>query len=117
MYREITIGSKKVPLLANGATPFWYKQIFHKDIIAEVNAAKDQVAALSEAGPELAFIMAKQAECEKFEDMRKFGLEQYYEWLQGFEALDLPMALDQIMDLYMGNQKTTAEPKKKETEE
>ncbi len=41
MYREIQIGEKTVPLLANGATPFWYKQIFHKYIIAQISGAED----------------------------------------------------------------------------
>lgn len=116
MYREITIGSKKVPLLANGATPFWYKQIFKKDIIAQVSGAKEeeQIEVITSAGPELAFIMAKQAECKAFADMKKYGIENYYEWLQDFEALDLPMAMDKVMEIYMGNQIQSVEPKKKE---
>ena len=116
MYREIQIGEKTVPLLANGATPFWYKQIFHKDIIAQISGAEDEIEALVEAAPELTFVMAKQAECQKFEDMRKYGTENFYEWLQDFDAMDIPMAMEQIMAVYMGNKIMTSEPKKKEEE-
>lgn len=114
MYREIQIGEKTVPLLANGATPFWYKQIFGKDLIALMNSSEDSVETLTQAAPELAFVMAKQAGCEKFEDMKTIGKDEYVEFLSGFEALDIQMALGEIVGVYMGNTATSVIPKKKQ---
>ena len=115
MYMEIQIGEKTVPLLANGATPFWYKQIFGKDLIALINSSADSVETLTQAAPELAFVMAKQAECEKFEDMKNIGKDQFIEFLSGFEPLDIQMALGEIVGVYMGNTITSVTPKKKQT--
>ena len=41
MFKEIKIGEKTVSLQANGATPLWFKQLFHKDIIGPVQDCND----------------------------------------------------------------------------
>lgn len=62
MLKEISIGARKVALLANGATPLYFKQTFNKDLISKVYGSEDQIAEVNDCAPELAFIMAKQAE-------------------------------------------------------
>lgn len=115
MYREIEIGEKKIPMLANGATPVRYKLIFGKDLITEFQGAEQNAAAAMDALPELAFIMAKAAEAQdKKVDMNKLNREMYLEWLEQFGPMDLPLASEQILAIYTGNQIMTSEPKKKE---
>ena len=117
MYREITIGSVKVPMLANAATPLRYKHLFHKDIIKEFQEASGDISKVMDSIPELAFIMAKAAEAKEGKaDMNLLNEDVFVDWLEQFDPLDLPMASEQIVDLYMGNSITDSEPKKKEKE-
>lgn len=114
MYKEIKIGKVTVPLLANGATPYRYNMVFKKDVITEFQAAEGDVSKVVTSIPELAFIMNKAAEAQKGEiDMNLLNKEMYYEWLEQFEAMDLPMATEDIVDVYMANNKISSEPKKK----
>ena len=110
MYREVKIGAKTVSLQANGATPLWFKQLFHKDIIAVLNGA-DDIEKVSDAAPELAYVMAKQAEKA---DMTKTSREDFMVWLEQFEAMDIIMAANEIMNVYFASKEISAESKKKE---
>lgn len=116
MFREITIGNKKVPMIANGATPLRYKLLFGKDLITEFQNANGDSSKVVECIPELAFIMAKAAEAKEGKtDMALLNKESYINWLEDFDSFEIPMATEEIIDLYMGNALTTAEPKKKDS--
>lgn len=116
MLKEISIGNHKVALLANGATPLYFKQTFNKDLISKVYGSEDQIAEVNDCAPELAFIMAKQA--EKLNDpaikMEALNYEAFIEWLEGFEATNLIFAADEIMNIYFNDGKPSAEAKKKQ---
>ena len=117
MYQEIKVGSTTVPMLANGATPIRFRMVFKKDLIATFHNSEDNTASASECIPELAFIMAKAAEAQQKKDGKLMSLlnqETFIEWLEQFEPLDLLEASDQIIELYAGNQVTTAKAKKNE---
>lgn len=109
MFKEIKIGDKNVSLLANGATPIRYRQLFHKDLISKMNEGTNADDAL-EMASELAFIMAKSAEKA---DMSTINAEMYYEWLEQFETLDIVQASEQIFSVYVGQETTTSTAKKK----
>ena len=113
MYREIVIGSKTVPMLANGATPIRYRMTFRKDLISEFeNVQKGE--GVSTSISELAYIMAKAAEAQNEQKpMAILNVEDYIVWLEQFEALDITMAAEEIVSLYMGNEETLSEAKKK----
>ena len=114
MFKNITIGGITVPMLANGATPIRYKHVFHKDIITEFQAAQDDYSKAASSMPELAFVMAKQAEAKEGKiDINLLNEDMYVEWLEQFGPMDLPMASEQIIELYLGNNATSSEPKKK----
>lgn len=111
MYREIKVGKSTVPMLANGATPIRYRMIFKKDLINEFQQAEGNNYSIAvDTVSELAFVMAKAAEKA---DMNKLNLEIYIEWLEQFEPFDLTEALEEIVDLYLGNIETSSEVKKK----
>jgi len=114
MYKEIEVGNITVPMLANGATPIRYKLVFHKDILKELKGIEGDESNIATVG-ELAFIMAMQAKANNGEyDLTKLNDNDYLEWLEQFNPLDIEMASEKIIDVYVGNTVTSSEPKKKE---
>ena len=113
MYREIKVGEKSIPMLANGATPIRYRMTFGKDIISEFEQGQKDSGKASSSISELAFIMAKAAEAmNDKKPMAALNQTNFVEWLEQFEPLDLTLASEDIIDLYMGNEKTLSEAKK-----
>lgn len=114
MFKNIEIGGITVPMLANGATPIRYRQVFHKDIITEFQQAQDDYSKVVNSMPELAFIMAMQAQNKEVGgDLNLLNEDRYMKWMEQFDPMDLPMASEQIINLYLGNNATSSEPKKK----
>ena len=114
MYREIKIGEMSIPMLANGATPIRYRMVFGKDLMSEFNQIQEDTGKASTSLSELAFIMAKAAEAfNEKKAMTTLNQESYVEWLEQFEPLDLVLAAEDIVNLYMGNGETLSEAKKK----
>lgn len=114
MYREIKVGEKSIPMLANGATPIRYRMVFGKDIMTEFDKVKDESGKSVDAISELAFIMAKAAEAQsEGKPMSNLNNEAFITWLEQFEPLDLTIAAESIVDLYLGNEQTASEVKKK----
>lgn len=115
MYKEIKIGDITVPMLANGATALRYRSVFGRDIITELQEAQGDTSKGFNALPELAFIMAMAAKAKAGEvDMSLLNQDMFLEWLEQFDPMDLPMAAEELTNLYTGNGKTNSEPKKKE---
>lgn len=101
-------------MLANGATPIRYRMVFGKDLISEFEKVQTDTGRASTSISELAFIMSKAAEAQnEKKHMTNLSQEQFVEWLEQFEPLDLTLAAEEIVDLYMGNEKTLSEVKKK----
>ena len=112
MYKEIVIGAgehqKTIGFLSNGATPLFYKQVFKNDLLQMLTGG-GQMEIASDKIPELAFIMAKQAEKA---DMTKVNYNGFVDWLSQFEPLDLVIKSTEIADVYIGDSMTSVEPKK-----
>ena len=114
MFKKIEVGGITVPMLANGATPIRYKHVFHKDIITEFQQAQEDYSKVVNSIPELAFIMAMQAMAQDGGvALNLLNEDAYLEWVEQFGAMDLPIAAEQIINLYLGNNATSSEPKKK----
>lgn len=110
MTKDITIGGKPITFTANGATALFYKQFFHKDLLTEISTDGKEMEIASESIPELAFIMAKQADKA---DMMHLKFDMYIEWLELFEPLALMLAGNEIFNVYVADSIPSAEPKKK----
>lgn len=111
MYREITIGKESIPMKANAATPVRYRHVFHQDVLTELAAVKENNYGLAiDTISKLAFIMAKAADGT---DMTKLNEDIYIDWLEQFETFDITSAIDDIVDLYLGNTAGMSEVKKK----
>ncbi len=108
MVKEIEIGGNNISFLSNGATPIFYKQIFNKDLLKEMTGDEFDVA--SDKVPELAFVMAKQAEKA---DMKMLSYDSYIDWLSQFSALDLALKGSEIAKVYIADSIPMEEPKKK----
>ena len=107
MFKTLNIDGKEVEFSANAATPFRYRQIFHKDLLSILgNEEKAQNEGV-EAVTELAFIMAKQAEKA---DMGKLNEEMFFEWLEGFGSMAFVNNAEDILNIYMESTETTSMP-------
>lgn len=107
MFKTLNIDGKEIEFSANAATPFRYRQIFHKDLLSILgNEEKAQNEGV-EAVTELAFIMAKQAEKA---DMGKLNEEVFFEWLEGFGSMAFVNNAEDILNIYMESTETTATP-------
>lgn len=107
MFKTLNIDGKEVEFSANAATPFRYRQVFHKDLLSILgNEEKAQNEGV-EAVTELAFIMAKQAEKA---DMTKLNEEGFIEWLEGFGSMAFVNNAEDILSVYMESTETTSTP-------
>ena len=107
MFKTLNIDGKEIEFSANAATPFRYRQIFHKDLLSILgNEEKAQNEGV-EAVTELAFIMAKQAEKA---DMGKLNEDVFFEWLEGFGSMAFVNNAEDILNIYMESTETTATP-------
>ena len=109
MRKEIEIGGNKYSFTANAATSVYYKMFFKKDLLAGLTSG-DGISIASDALPELAFIMAKQADKA---DMTKLTYNMYIEWLERFDALDIALNAEAILSVFYTDLETDVEPKKK----
>ena len=107
MFKTLNIDGREIDFSANAATPFRYRQIFHKDLLSILgNEDKAQNEGV-ESVTELAFVMAKQAEKA---DMGKLNEDMFYEWLEGFGSMAFVNGAEDILNVYMESTETTSTP-------
>lgn len=112
MIRNIVIDGQSVPMLATGATPYRYKSVFREDLMRLLmESGKDGAEGDTSFIAKLAYIMAKQAEGA---DMARLNEDTFLAWLDQFEPLSVPLAGEEIMDLYAGSSAQTSAEKKKD---
>ena len=107
MFKTITIDGKEIELAANAATPFRFKQVFHKDLFAILGNEDKAETEGVEAVTKLAFIMAKQAEKA---DMNKLNDDGFMEWLEDFGPMAFVESAESILAVYMESTTATATP-------
>ena len=114
MTKSITMeGGKEIKLAANAATPFRFKQLFNTDLLRifqQSTKSEDDGMVLGDVIAQLAFIMNRQAEGA---DMNNLSMDDFFSWLEGFEAMDFVLAGEDIIDVYLSSTKTSVEAKKK----
>jgi hypothetical protein len=109
MRRTINIGGKDIDMVANGLTPVIYKRIFRRDFLAETQKEDLDLTIFQELG----FVMAMQSEKPMKELMEGLTIENYYEWLEGFGAMDIISKVNEIFAVYQAQNRPTSIPKKK----
>jgi len=113
MIKNVTIGDKELVLVANGATPYRYRQVFGSDLMNELNyiTDKEDMGKSVDVVSKMAFIMKNQAEKA---DMSRLTEDMFIEWLEQFETMDIIAASHDIFAIYMSNMKSESVAKKKE---
>ena len=109
MYAQIRIGDKDVGMLANAASSYIYKQVFHEDLLKKFQEMGTDLDA--QIGEKMAFIFAKQAEVQSPAELMKLTLDDFLEWLSEFDPLDIFLESDKIADLYQRQKEGTSNPK------
>lgn len=110
MRGTVNIGGMPVEMFANAASPFIYRRIFKKDFLLEMD--KGDGGTNTNAMSEMAFVMYLQAHRD-FKDIVDTTTEDdFWEWITQFEAFDLPMAANEVLRLFQGQEKTLVNQKK-----
>lgn len=114
MVKTVKIGGGEVILSANAATPYRYKQIFNEDLFKIFSGAVGKSEAenieLTDTVMKMAYIMMKQAEKA---DMSLLSEDDFFTWLEGYAPMDIILAGDEIINLYMASTQGSIDPKKK----
>lgn len=109
MKGTVTIGDKEVGMVANAATPYIYKNVFHEDFLRKLQEKTPD----TDLFERMAFIMAKQAEIEKMSELMKLTEQGFYEWASQFEPMELLYATDEVSKIYLAQKKSDSVPKDK----
>lgn len=113
MTKEIIVDGASIPMRADGATAFLYKQCFNEDLIKIFTGAANGAEIDSDSmGKKLAYVMTKQA-AEPDPTKVKLSFNDFLLWVCKFEPLALSMAGEEIIGLYVANTKTESIAKKK----
>lgn len=105
----IKIGTHDVNMSANAMTPVLFRRLFHKDFMTESQSKQLDLNLFQELG----FVMAMQGTDKTLKELQDLTVDDYYEWLLGFEALDIMKAVNDIFALYSGQTGSTSQAKKK----
>jgi hypothetical protein len=122
MFKELDRNGVKMNLLANGATPYIYKNVFKEDLLLGMNTnqlnteSKDEELAskaglnLVDIGIKLAYIMNAQAEKKR---LSALSYDDFYKWLEQFEATTLydDELMAEVYSVLHSDMETTSEAK------
>ena len=107
MRKTIKIGSENTELVANAASPYLYKMIFHEDFLKKLQEQEPDLDIIQK----MTFVMVKQAELSSMTALCELSKEDYLEWLIKYEPMDIFNAANDVKNLYMGQTQGTAVPK------
>lgn len=108
----VKIGDVAVDMLANAATPYLFRRVFHLDILRFfAKSASDDMddATATEMITRLGYVMARQADGV----IDAAGEDDMIDWLAQFAPNDISDALADVMALYNRQSVTTSTSKKK----
>ena len=111
MKKETTIDGKAVTIEANALLPRQYRKEFGRDLIADMRKLadgyrKDPDSINTEVLENITWLMLRAGGTEVPESVE--------EWLEGLDdAFAVYGAINDVIDVWIGSQKTTSKPKKK----
>lgn len=112
MVKTVLIGSKEVEMAATAASPHHYRARFKRDALRTfelINEGKIEQSEGVELFIELGYIMARTAQKA---DMFHLKEEDYYDWLEGFDYMDLIDASQDIAQVFFKGKLQLSSPKK-----
>ena len=108
MRGTIQISGIEYEAAANAASPFLYRQIFHEDFLKKVQEKEPDVEIIQK----MFFVMVSQAE-KPTAEVLKLTVEDYIEFLEQFDPMDIITDGGNISEFYFRQAKTTSVPKGK----
>lgn len=108
---------KEFGFLAVGTTAYRYRQVFRTDLMKDItnliNGSLDAIGDNADfsVSDKLAFIMNAQAEKK---DMNNLNNDMFIEWLEQFDSITLVEHINDFIGIYLGNKKSTSNPKKED---
>lgn len=121
MTGTIKIGAVEVEMLANAASPIFYKRLFREDFLLKLQELQgsiiqdgDQTKISGDVDifSQMGFIMHSQVTMTDAQ-LLNLRYEDFVKWLAQFSPLDVINASGEIANLYMSQDKTVVEAKKK----
>ena len=110
MYGKVTIGNEDVEMVANAASPYFYRKIFQKDFLQECQDKTPDPALFERMG----FVMAMQGKHpDNIGELMKLKEEDFVGWLMNFDPMDVLLATREISTLYYSQDTMTSIAKKK----
>lgn len=122
MRGEIKIGSENVEMLCNAASPIFYKRIFHEDFLIQMQdlqkSMTEEDGSITLHGntdifSQMGFVMAEQAK-QGDDKLLSLSFSDFVKWVSAFSPMDMVNAIPDITNLYMAQEKTSADAKKKD---
>lgn len=127
MKKIINVGNKQIECACNALTPFIYTEVFGRDFLKVVvsfrtyankdanNFSDDEMSDITvktRAFSEMLFVMNKQHQIEKANDLMKLSKADYYDWLSEFEQGDFGInVMSEVLSLWQGQADTKVEAK------
>lgn len=113
MQKTVKIGETEVMMRSSAATAIRYRNTFHEDIMKELIEMDPEKmdAKVIEKIQKLGYIMVRSAERA---DMTTLTEDDYMNWLDQFDTIDIMRASKDILMLYLGNKLSSSELKKTE---
>ena len=113
MRGTVKIGDKELTMVANGATPFLFKRVFHKDFLVAAQKKDKDGDTDMDVYAQLGYIMAMQAEKPLADLVNALTADDFLTWIEGFEAMDLVSVAPEIFALYQAQAVPSSRAKKK----
>ena len=102
----VKIGSEEVGMVANAASPYIYRQIFHEDFLVKLQSENPEADLFQKMG----FVMAQQADMN-LDELMGLSERDFWEWLEKYDALDILLATQEISDIYLAQKEGNSVPK------
>ena len=113
MIKTIKIGDHDVEMRADGATPYLYKTAFGGDLFSFFTdqSKRENRGDIADMATNVAYVMARQAETPNPREI-KLSEGDMLEWLSQFEPLDVTLAADDVLELYISTTSASSKIKK-----
>lgn len=111
MKKIIEIDGKNLEFEATGTIDICVRKIFSVDLMSRLSQFnKDNSGEATSLASQMGFVMNKRAELGGWKKVCELTEDDYYDWLDRFDASSLLTASKDIMELYVQNKGTTSTP-------
>ena len=110
MYREITIGETKVPMMATASIVAPYRRLFKSHPLSDLANTDMDEAEKSDVAFRIAYLMNVRATSDRA-SLQKVSVEQYEDWLDQFSYGDMVASAPMIIEFFVQQTNPTVHAK------